>query len=46
MFDGWGVYDTYNFSESPDHDVAVGFVQDWLSFEDDARASLSKHQIV
>ena len=39
------MYDAYDFGESPEHDAAVGFVQDWLSFEEDARRSLSRRQI-
>ena len=45
VFDAWGVYDDYNLGESLEHAVAVGFVQDWLSLENDVFESLSKRQI-
>ncbi len=46
VFDAWGTYDDYNLSDSPEHDVALGFAQDWLSLEDDLRAAFSGHRVV
>ena len=45
VFDAWGVYDDYNLGDSLENAVAVGFVQDWLSLEEDIFESLSKQQI-
>lgn len=45
VFDAWGVYDDYNLCDSTEHGVAVGFVQDWLSLEEDIFESLAERQI-
>lgn len=45
VFDAWGTYDRYNLSDEPEDDVAFGFVQDWLSLEDDVGAAFSRHGI-
>ena len=44
-FDAWGVYDEYNMGDTLEHGVALGFVQDWLSLEDDARAAFSSRHV-
>ena len=36
LFDFWGVYDEYNLDESPDRDLAIAVLQDWLLLADDA----------
>ena len=45
-FDAWGLYDDYNLGDTLEHGVALGFVQDWLSLEDDARAAFSNRRVV
>ncbi len=46
IFDAWGTYDDYNLGDPLEHDVALGFAQDWLSLEDDLRAAFSGHRVV
>lgn len=41
VFDFWGTYDRYNFEDSPERDLIVAILQDWLALEDDARAVLA-----
>lgn len=45
VFDAWGLYDDYNLGESLEHGVALGFLQDWLSLEDDAHAAFSSRRV-
>lgn len=44
-FDASGLYDDYNLGDTLEHGVALGFVQDWLSLEDDVRAAFSDRRI-
>ena len=45
VFDAWGIYDDYNLGDSLEHGVALGFMQDWLSLEDDVRAVFSDRRV-
>ena len=45
VFDAWGLYDDYNLGDTLEHGVALGFMQDWLSLEDDVRAVLSNRRV-
>lgn len=40
VFDLWGAHDECNLSDSPDQDLAVALLQDWLTMEEDASAIL------
>lgn len=40
VFDLWGTHDEYNLSDSPDHDLAIAVLHDWLAMEEDAWAIL------
>ena len=40
IFDFWGVYDDYNLSDEPEHDLMTAILQDWLTMEEDAHAAL------
>ena len=45
VFDAWGLYDDYNLGDTLEHGVAIGFMQDWLSLEDDVRAVFSRYGV-